>query len=304
MKNTAPDFDLRSYLHRQRERINQELSVMLEAPSGESTRLMEAMRYSLMAGGKRLRPILCLAAANAIGNHEDNMILSTACALELVHTYSLIHDDLPAMDNDELRRGKPTCHVIFDEPTAILAGDALLTLAFEILSGLGSKSSNDAKEWLAVIHTVSKAIGFSGMVEGQMRDIAAEGSRLGQSELETMHALKTGALIKASVHTGALLGGGNPEEIARLTDYAGFIGLAFQVVDDILNVEGDPELLGKSVGTDTAHNKGTYPSVLGIDESRVFAAKLIDNALQAIDNFDKRSDPLRALAAYIVERKR
>lgn len=298
------DFDLNAYLEGQRDRINQRLSIILDRPPEGQTRLVEAMTHSLMAGGKRLRPILCLASAEAVGTHGKDEILSAACALELIHTYSLIHDDLPAMDNDALRRGKPTCHVLYGESTAILAGDALLTLAYELLSDMGMKSLEHAGRWLDVIRNLSMAVGYNGMVEGQMRDIAAEGAELNQAQLQAMHALKTGALIKASVYTGARLGGGDPDELSSLTEYAECIGLAFQIVDDILNVEGDPELMGKSVGTDTVHSKGTYPSILGVERSRILAEQLVARALQAMDNFDKRTDPLRALAAYIVKRKR
>lgn len=261
------------------------------------------MKYALMAGGKRIRPVLCIAAAEAVGNESPN-VLKAACALEVVHTYSLIHDDLPAMDDDDLRRGKPTCHIAFDEATAILAGDALLTLAFQILSSIECKTRIDMVRLLRIIHTISSAAGYKGMIEGQMRDLSSENSRLDIEDLSTMHALKTGALIEASVNTGILLGGGSEKQIQQLGIYATNIGLAFQVTDDILNVEGDAELMGKAIGTDEIRNKSTFPSLLGINESKIFKKKLINNALQALDNFDSRSDPLRAIASYIIERKR
>jgi len=227
--------------------------------------------------------------------------LPAACALEMIHTYSLIHDDLPAMDNDDLRRGKPTCHVAFDEATAILAGDALLTLAFRILSSI---NENNSSNQLKVIRKISFAAGYNGMIEGQMRDIASEGTLLSLKELEDMHSLKTGALIEASIFSGALLGCGTPKQIDQLEIYAKNIGLAFQVTDDILNIEGDPAVMGKAVGTDNARGKSTYPSIMGLNKSKEFARKLVRNSLQALDDFDNNSDSLRAIACYIIERKR
>ena len=230
--------------------------------------------------------------------------LPAACALEMIHTYSLIHDDLPAMDNDDPRRGKPTCHIAFDEATAILAGDALLTLAFEILSSIELNNINNAFKWLRVINIIAKAAGYKGMIEGQIKDIAAEGNRIGLKDLEKMHALKTGALIEASISTGAILGNGSVEQIEQLDIYSKNIGLAFQVIDDILNVEGDPAVMGKDVGTDQVREKSTYPSILGIEKSKEFAKNLVNNALQALDYFDNKSDPLRAIAHYIIDRKK
>ena len=297
-------FELTSYLNSKRRKINSYLDKYIQTVP-EPGRLIDAMQYSLMAGGKRLRPILCLASAEAVGSHSDNA-LPAACALEMIHTYSLIHDDLPTMDNDDLRRGKPTCHVQFDEATAILAGDALLTMAFQVLSSVETTDKDDcyARTWLKIIQRISRAAGCWGMVEGQMRDISAENNPLSRSELERLHTLKTGALIEAAVYSGAILGRGTSEQIERLETYAGNIGLAFQVKDDILNVEGDPEHLGKSVGTDELLKKSTYPSIMGLKESRTFALKLIDQAMIALEPFDNRSDPLRAIASYIIERER
>jgi len=216
----------------------------------------------------------------------------------MIHTYSLIHDDLPAMDDDDLRRGKPTCHVAYDEATAILAGDALLTLAFQVLSAAGSEYPHS--RLLEVIYLLSHAAGYKGMVEGQMRDIASEGISLDIDAIEQIHALKTGALIQASVLSGAILGGGNTEQIEQLKIYGKNIGLAFQVTDDILNVEGDPALLGKAVGTDESRKKSTYPSVMGMETSKQFARKLIDNAMESLNMFDSKAEPLRAVARYII----
>lgn len=295
-------FDLQTYLGRRRERVNLEIE-RLFPENCANVRLKAAMAYSMKAGGKRVRPALCLAAAEAVGK-TDNEIVTAAAAIEMVHTYSLIHDDLPAMDDDALRRGRPTCHVAFDEATAILAGDALLTLAFETLALTALGSTRAPETWLQVIRKLSAAAGPGGMIEGQMRDIAAENAPLGQAELERMHMLKTGALIVASVETGALLGGGSPQQARRLRVYAEHIGLAFQVMDDILNVSGDAQLMGKATGTDRERNKTTYPSLMGLDGSREFAGNLVSKALQTLDNFDNRSEPLRALANYIIARKR
>ena len=296
------NYDLNSYLVSKRKQINDMLIKLLDSTPNPG-RIINAMRHSLMAGGKRLRPILCISAAEAVGGQTE-YVIKAACALEMIHTYSLIHDDLPAMDNDDLRRGLPTCHVAFDEATAILAGDALLSLAFEILSSIEFANNNQALKWLQVVNTVATAAGYRGMIEGQMRDMAAEGNLLGLKDLEEMHALKTGALIEASTITGAILGDGSHEQIEQLKIYAKNIGLAFQVTDDILNVEGDPAVMGKEIGTDRARKKSTYPSILGIGKSKEFAKKLINNALQALDYFDNKADPLRAIAQYIIARKR
>jgi geranylgeranyl diphosphate synthase type II len=256
-----------------------------------------------MAGGKRIRPVLCLAAAEAVdGKPED--VLTAACALEMIHTYSLIHDDLPAMDDDELRRGKPTCHIAFDEATAILAGDALLTLAFETLASVSVENGHQAAKWLQVIQIIAVAAGSRGMIQGQMLDMAAEGHKIDIHELESMHALKTGALIEASLRCGAVLAGASEIQLDFLNTYARNIGLAFQVADDILNVEGNPAVMGKAVGTDKLHEKSTYPSLIGLDTSKQFAQKLVRQALQALESFDNKAEPLRAIATYVIERKR
>lgn len=295
-------FELASYLESKREQINTYLDQCLQDAPG-SSRLVAAMRYSLMAGGKRLRPLLCLAGAEAVGGKPQDFI-STACALEMIHTYSLIHDDLPAMDNDDLRRGKPACHIAFDEATAILAGDALLTMAFQTLSSIEHIDKHHALKWLSVLNRISRAAGYQGMIEGQMRDIDAESTPLNRDALEELHQLKTGALIEASVYCGGFLGGGSREQLDRLQTYAGCIGLAFQVKDDVLNVEGDPAILGKEVGTDEIRKKSTYPSIIGLEPSKSFARQLVNRAIQALESFDHRSDPLRAIAEYIIERQR
>ena len=295
-------FDLNSYLSSKRKQIDNALGVIIENNSKDS-KIKSAMEYSLMSSGKRLRPILCIAAAETVGSHLDET-MRAACAIEMIHTYSLIHDDLPAMDNDNLRRGQPTCHIQFDEATAILAGDALLTLAFEILSSVESADKDHAFNRLRAIHTIAMAAGCKGMIEGQMQDIAAEGNVLGLEDLKKMHRLKTGALIEASVITGTISVNGNRDQIEKLKNYARNIGLAFQITDDILNVEGDPDIMGKDVGTDQARGKSTYPSILGMEKSKIFVKKLVNDALKVLDYFDSKADPLRAIAHYIVDRNK
>ena len=295
-------FDLSAYIKNKNQQINVALEKILR-DSHPYEPIIKAMKYSLMAGGKRIRPVLCLAAAEAVGG-KPQAVLPAACALEIIHTYSLIHDDLPAMDNDDLRRGKPTCHVAFDEATAILTGDALLTLAFQVLSSIQVADKNQASDWLKVIHIISTAAGYQGMIQGQMLDMASEGRHLTVDELKSMHALKTGALIEASLLCGALLADARKRQMEILKAYARNIGLAFQVADDILNVDGNPEVMGKAVGTDELRQKSTYPAILGIEASRQFAENLVAEALLALEVFDKKADPLCALATYIIDRKR
>jgi geranylgeranyl diphosphate synthase type II len=292
-------FDLPAYLSRNNERIDQALDGFLP-PVNRAGRLAEAMRYSVMAGGKRLRPNLCLAAAAAVGGTID-VALTAACALEMIHTYSLIHDDLPAMDNDRLRRGRPTCHIAFDEATAILAGDALLTLAFEILA---ADTACPGERRAETIRILSGAAGAGGMVGGQMLDMLSEGRALDQTELEHLQRLKTGALIEASLVCGALLADGRPDQMESLQEYGRLTGLAFQVADDILNVEGDPAVMGKAAGTDLQRSKSCFPGILGLEKSKEFAQNLVERAVSALDAFDSGADPLRAIARYVVERKK
>lgn len=292
--------NLESYLTRRRKAVNEALKGILTecVPRG---RLFSAMSHSLNAGGKRLRPILCMAASEAVGGCWEEA-LYTGCAIELIHTYSLIHDDLPAVDNDDLRRGKPSCHAAFDEATAIFAGDALHTLAFEVLAS-DRYIYFQGKRRLAVIQLIADATGNHGMIEGQMRDILAQGKTLTLEQLKALHRLKTGALITASVQTGAVIGHGTARQIKQLIAYADNIGLAFQVADDLLNVEGDPRLTGKSAGTDRALKKATYPALMGIEASKKFAAEQVEKSLQAIDSLGIKANPLRAVAKYVIERK-
>lgn len=296
------DFDLESYIAEKTIIIKNELIKIINSDR-EFRLLLKAMEYSLMSEGKRIRPILCIAAAEAAGGKQSD-VLPAACAIEMIHTYSLIHDDLPAIDNDSLRRGKLTCHAAFNEAAAILAGDALLTLAFQVLSSVELQNNSDATKWLKIIHLISNASGYMGMIEGQMRDIASENSQISLQELEKLHSLKTGALITASVESGAILANATPNQQKQLKIYAKKIGLAFQIADDLLNVKGDPTITGKPIGTDKTRKKSTYPSLLGTTKSENYAKKLIKEALHALTLFDNKSDPLRAIALYVIERKR
>ena len=300
--NPHHHFDLTGYLTEKRALINHSLTQICEKNLSD-TRLDAAMKYSLMASGKRLRPILCMAAAETVGNATD-AVVRTACAIEMIHTYSLIHDDLPAMDNDDMRRGNPTCHVQFDEATAILAGDALLTLAFDMLSAKSSEEASNDTIILNIIHLIAAASGHKGMIDGQMRDIEAENTLPSLDALKKIHYLKTGALIEAAVVSGALLAGGDIKAIEKLRIYASNIGLAFQVADDILNVEGDAATMGKATGTDASRNKATYPGILGLEKAREFAAELVNKALHALAIFGNKADSLAAIARYVVHRKR
>jgi geranylgeranyl diphosphate synthase type II len=296
-------FDLKAYLKAKQNTINAALRKFWDDSEPYPTLLVQAMRYSVEAGGKRLRPILCIAASEVVGGSEADA-MPAACALELIHTYSLIHDDLPAMDDDDLRRGKPTCHKAFNEATAILAGDALQAGAFELLAAAGRNQRGDALKWLEVIYLIARAAGYSGMVQGQMMDISSEGKGISLEELEMLHRLKTSALIEASMQAGAILGGGNSKEITALGAYGRYAGLAFQVADDILNVEGTPEMLGKPVGSDRDHQKATGPSLMGLEQTKARAGELIDSALEELRIFGKKGEPLAALARYILERKK
>ncbi len=292
--------DLATYLERASRLVDERLAALLPPETAPGSRVIEAMRYSLFAGGKRLRPVLCLAAAEAVGGAAADA-LPVACALEMIHTYSLIHDDLPAMDNDTLRRGKPTCHVAYDEATAILAGDGLLTLAFEVIA---SQSRTPPERTLAILQLIARAAGPHGMVRGQMLDMETQGRAATVAEIEHLHGLKTGVLLEAALVAGALAGGGTEEEIGALRAFGRKLGLAFQVVDDILNVEGDPAVMGKAAGTDRIQGKNSYPALIGLDQSKKKAHDLIDQALNDLSAFDLRADPLRAIARYVVTRNK
>jgi geranylgeranyl diphosphate synthase, type II len=294
--------DLRAYLQARRETVENALALILPEPEGPAADVVKAMKYSLFAGGKRLRPILCIAGAEALGV-DGSHVMPVACALEMIHTYSLIHDDLPAMDNDDMRRGKPTNHKVFGAAVAILAGDGLLTEAFRVMAKtpLG-KIKPEAL--LKVICLVAQASGYQGMVGGQVTDIQSEGKTVEPATVEFIHSHKTGALIAASVTSGAILGGATEAQVNAISEYGREIGLAFQIADDILDVEGDSEKMGKGVGGDARKKKVTYPSVHGLVRSREIQKQSIDQAIHSLRTFDSKADPLRVLATYMIERKK
>lgn len=295
--------EIKKYLNSQKSRIDDALQQFFPEPVAPFSKHIEAMRYSLFAGGKRVRPILCLAAGEALGKDSlavDNL-LPVACALECIHTYSLIHDDLPAMDDDELRRGKPTNHMVFGEAEAILAGDGLLTMAFELMSD-PNISCFSAEQRLEMIHLVSQASGSLGMVGGQALDIAHENQEYPFEMLKTIHRHKTGALITASIHCGAIGCNASENEMKSLLVYGKHVGLAFQIVDDLLNVTATTEQLGKMAGSDEKHGKATYPSFFGIEETRKKAREAVASAQEALADLGSNADPLRYLAEYVYER--
>ncbi|MFU6376549.1 (2E,6E)-farnesyl diphosphate synthase [Metapseudomonas otitidis] len=291
-----------AYQARCQARVDAALETLFDAPSNELDRLYQAMRYSVTNGGKRVRPLLVYAACEALGGNLDQAD-GAACAVELIHAYSLVHDDLPAMDDDDLRRGKPTTHKAFDEACAILAGDGLQALAFEVLADR-RRNPQDSDTRLTMITALARASGPAGMVGGQAIDLGSVGIRLDQAALETMHRHKTGALIEASVRLGALASGRADDTLLRaLQVYARAVGLAFQVQDDILDVESDTATLGKTQGKDQAADKPTYPALLGLDAAKDYALELRDQALHALRPLGEAAEPLRALARYIVERR-
>lgn len=281
--------------------VDSALEQLLQAPSAPLERLYAAMHYSVMNGGKRIRPLLVFASCQALGG-AIQQAYGAACAVELIHAYSLVHDDLPAMDDDDLRRGKPTTHKAFDEAYAILAGDALQSLAFYAL-GDEQLSPLSCTQRLNMLQVLSKASGAAGMVSGQAIDLSAVGQNISQNTLELMHRHKTGALIQASVQLGAIASSAaTPQALVALEQYAQAIGLAFQVQDDILDVTSDTQTLGKQQGSDAEHDKPTYPALLGLNEAQAYAYALRDQALAALVDFDERADHLRHLAEYIVSR--
>jgi len=294
---------LQQFIRTSQHRIDTALEQHLSAPNSIAPRLSQAMQYSVLNGGKRIRPVLVYATATAL--NSDNPLADTAaCAVELIHAYSLIHDDLPAMDDDDLRRGKPTCHIAFDEATAILAGDALQTLAFELLTNDPAAHSNPAQV-LQMTSRLAKASGVSGMVGGQAFDLDSTGKQLSLDELIQMHRHKTGALISASVILGALASGNaSAAQLIALEQYANCIGLAFQIKDDILDVESDTETLGKQQGADETLKKATYTSILGLEKAKQEAQIQHQQALEALDIFGPEADNLRQLSAYIIERNK
>ncbi|MEW6461585.1 polyprenyl synthetase family protein [Ectopseudomonas khazarica] len=291
-----------SYQKRCQSRVDAALDELFQAPRDELERLYQAMRYSVMNGGKRVRPLLVYAACEALQGDIERAD-GAACAVELIHAYSLVHDDLPAMDDDDLRRGQPTTHKAFDEATAILAGDGLQSLAFEVLADR-RRNPQDPEVRLQMLSALGGAAGPAGMVGGQAIDLGSVGQKLDREALETMHRHKTGALIEASVLLGALSSGKADDlSLKALLQYARAIGLAFQVQDDILDVESDTATLGKTQGKDEAHDKPTYPALLGLDAAKDYALELRDQALHVLRAFGNSAEPLRELARYIVERR-
>jgi len=293
--------DLKAYLAERQQRVDLALDRFLPAEDTLPVSLHKAMRYSVFAGGKRIRPILAIAACEAVRGDADR-VMPAACAMEMIHTYSLIHDDLPAMDDDDFRRGRPTNHKVFGEATAILAGDRLLTEAFILLSNAGVHEGIPAATLREVIHTMARCAGSLGMVGGQVVDMESEGRDIDLPTLEYIHTHKTGALIYAALRIGALLGGGNETALEALSRYGEAAGLAFQVADDILDVVGKQENLGKDVGSDQARGKATYVALLGLEDARRRAAELRDLAVAALEPLGATAEPLRRIAHYIVDR--
>jgi geranylgeranyl diphosphate synthase type II len=294
--------DILRYLQEQKALVDEALARYLPGEEHYPPAIFQAMRYSVFAGGKRVRPILAIAAAEALGGTATD-VLPLACALECIHTYSLIHDDLPALDDDDYRRGRLTNHKVFGEANAILAGDALLTFAFELMG--------DARHWpqfvpervVQVMHEVAYAIGTFGMIGGQVVDLQMEGQDIDLPALQYIHAHKTGALIRTSVRSGGILGGGSPAAVEALTHYGTHIGLAFQIMDDILDVRGDEQLMGKALRKDDARRKATYPRLVGLAESEVRAQAAVTASIAALDIIGERGAVLRELAHFIIARE-
>ncbi|MCP4717471.1 MAG: polyprenyl synthetase family protein [Deltaproteobacteria bacterium] len=296
-------FDINAYLAEKQALVNKALDLVLP---GEKTRPAEihgAMRYALFAGGKRLRPILALAAAQAVGADPAG-VLRESCALEILHTYTLIHDDLPAMDDDDYRRGRLTTHKVYGEAIAVLAGDALLTEAFKVLADSMTEGRHEPRTLLSVIQLLADAGGSRGVIGGQVVDMLSEGKQIDKDVLEYIHTHKTGLLITASVLLGAVLAQATEEQNNRLCDYSRAIGLAFQITDDILDVQGSAEELGKPVGSDQERGKATYPAIFGMNEAKRMQGVLFEQAIEALRDFDENAEPLRAIAKLIIERNK
>lgn len=293
--------ELQIYLGHQLALVEEALDRFMPSSTIRPDRLHESMRYSVLGGGKRIRPVLMLAACEAVGG-DVRHALPAACAVEMIHAYSLIHDDLPAMDNDDLRRGRPTNHKVYGEATAILAGDGLLTEAFVLLSRSDVLQGVSADDRLAIINLLATHAGTRGMVGGQMVDMEVEGTSIDLPILEYIHTHKTGALIKAAVEIGGIIGGAAPEQRDALQRYAAAAGLAFQIADDILDVTAVTAELGKRTGSDQQRGKATYPALLGLAESRERARELNEVAITALQIFGQEAQPLRAIARYIIER--
>jgi geranylgeranyl diphosphate synthase type II len=291
--------NLTEYLSERRKMVEEALSRLLPSVEDTPSHLHEAIRYSVLAPGKRLRPILVMAGAEAVGG-DARLVIPTACALECIHAFSLIHDDLPCMDDDEYRRGRLTNHKVYGEAHALLAGDALLALAFELIAH--NADCFPAEKVVEAVGMIARASGTWGMVGGQVVDIESEGKEISTGTLHYIHAHKTGALLTASVVSGASLCGANSAQKQALLKYGQSIGLAFQIADDILDVVGDEEKIGKPVGSDEKQNKATYPRIFGLEESKLRAQQELEHSLGALRDFDEKAEPLRAIARYIVER--
>jgi geranylgeranyl diphosphate synthase type II len=293
--------DIKAYLFKKKDIIDKSLEKLVPPARTFPPSVHDAMRYSLFAGGKRVRPILAIAAAEALGARTADL-LPIAGSLELIHTYSLIHDDLPVMDNDDFRRGQPTCHKKFGEALAILAGDGLLNMAFEVLSDPRRLKAIPANRLIAIIREISTASGVYGMVGGQVVDMESEGKDIDFPTLEYIHTRKTGALIRASVRVGAMYAKAGKRQFLALTHYGEMVGLAFQIADDILDITGTQEETGKDVGGDLKKGKKTFPGFYGLEESRRRASEVADKAIASLQGFGRKADPLRELAKYIVNR--
>lgn len=291
---------MREYLQRKIELVNKELdSIYLEQDALNST-LAKSMNYSLMAGGKRLRPVLLMAAADAVGANGENFV-HLATSIEMIHTYSLIHDDLPVMDNDDYRRGKLTNHKVFGDGVAVLAGDALLTMAFEVIA---DSPNVDVAKKLKIVKEISHAAGPEGMVGGQVIDLESEGKHIDMNTLQKMHRAKTGALFCAAIRSGAILGDATDKQLESLTEYARQFGLAFQITDDILDVTGDEASIGKPVGSDEKNHKSTYVTLGSLQSAKDLAQKAVDNAKEALKDFGTEADFLREIVDYLISRKK
>lgn len=294
--------EITTYLDDMRKMVERALDEYLQPKADVPKILNEAMRYSVFAGGKRLRPILCVASGEVVGG-ETEIILPVACAIELIHTYSLIHDDLPAIDNDDYRRGKPSNHKIFGEDIAIVAGDGLQTYAFEVISSCYSDGKVRAEVALRLVQEVSTAAGITGMVAGQVVDIKSMGKEPDNNVLQYIHTHKTGAMITASVRAGAIVADATAQELRALTNYAKNLGMAFQIVDDLLDATGDRKKLGKTVGKDAKQRKMTYVSLYGVESARQMARETINQAQKALQMFGTNAEVLKRLAGYIVDRE-
>ncbi|TGA24547.1 polyprenyl synthetase family protein [Clostridioides difficile] len=281
--------------------VEKVLKEYMPKEEGYQKTVIEAMNYSLSAGGKRLRPILTLEACKIVGGNEDEAI-PFAIAIEMIHTYSLIHDDLPALDNDDLRRGRPTNHKVYGEAMGILAGDALLNYAFEVMLA-GSINKENPEKYLKAINEIAKGAGTYGMIGGQVVDVESENKQIGKEKLDYIHMNKTAAMMVGCMRAGATIGGANSEQMEEITKYAKNIGLSFQIVDDILDIVGDEAKLGKKVGSDIENHKSTYPSLLGLDKSKEIAHNLIDEAKKSIEKLSDDVDFLKGLAEYIIDRE-